>query len=266
MPSLGHRRDPAKAPGEKADFDARSRFGAARIAPRSDNLRLIGSVLNQGAKSSCVAHAVLQAVRGSHIRQGVDQPALGSRLMLYYLARAQLAETDVDAGTFIRLAFQSLNKFGFCPETLWPYTDQGDAWKTKPSLEAFRSAYDQRSATPRPTSYYKIFDTGFDRVAAVKMALSAGYLVAFGTAVSKAFCANDLGVGPLSAPVDKELAGLHAMTIVDHEGDVFRTVNSWGEEWGERGFWHARADYIAWPESDDFWVCEAAPYYSGGVA
>jgi len=265
MRGLGYRPDPPKLAGERADFDARSRVMAAAIPARSENRRLVTSVLDQGGLGSCVANAVLQAVRASHVRQGVDMPALGSRLMLYYLARAQLGETQVDGGTFIRLAFESLNRFGFAPETMWPYTDQGEQWRTKPGNEVFHAAHDQRSRAAVPTRYYRIYETGFDRVAVVKLALAAGYLVAFGSPVSLAFCRGELGTAPLGPFAESTWAGRHAQTIVDHEGDRFRVVNSWGTGFGDGGFWHARADFVAWDEFRDPWIVEAAPYYSGAA-
>lgn len=263
MRALGYKKDPPKAPGEKADFDASSRFKAAAIPVRASNRNLITSVLDQGGLSSCVAHAVTQAVRASHVKQGVDQPALASRLMLYYLARAQLGETDADDGTFIRLAFQSLNKFGFCPETLWPYTDQGEAWKTKPGLDAFRAAYDQRSSTSVPTAYYRIYDTGGARVAAVKQAIAAGHLVAFGCDVSDTFCAGDFGAEPFD-PTVGTIVGGHAEAAHSYDETGVDVVNSWGPSWHGTGHWKATWDSVqAW---DDVWIVEAAPYFSGAGA
>jgi hypothetical protein len=263
MPALGYRRDPPKAPGEKPDFDARSRFRAAAIPPRASNRHLITSVLDQGGLGSCVAHAVLQAVRASHVLQGVDQPALGSRLMLYYLARAQLHETDVDGGTFIRLAFQTLNKFGFCPETLWPYADHGEAWKTKPALDAFRAAHDQRDRVAAPTAYYRIYDTGPARVAALKLALAAGHLVAFGCDVSDRFCAADFGDEPFD-PTVGTIVGAHAEAAHSYDETGVEVVNSWGPDWHGTGHWRASWQSVqAW---EDLWICEAAPYYSGAGA
>lgn len=260
---LGYRPDPPKAPGEKADFDAGSRFKAASIPARASNRHLVTSVLDQGGLSSCVAHAVLQAIRASHVRQGIDQPTLGSRLMLYYLARAQLGETEADEGTFIRLAFQSLNKFGFCPETLWPYADRGDAWRTKPGLDAFRAAYDQRAASPVPNAYYRIYETGPARVAAVKLAIAAGHLVVFGCDVSDQFCAGTFGAGQFD-PTVGNIVGKHAQAAHSYDVNGPEVVNSWGEAWHGDG--HYRATWGAVEAWEDCWIVDAAPYYSGGAA
>lgn len=257
---LGYKRDPAKQPGEKPDRDARTKLRAAPVPRSADNRRLV-EIIDQLGIGSCVENAVKQAVRMSHILQGARNPPFASRLFGYYLDRARTHETAEDSGTFIRLAFENQNKFGFCPESVWPYVDDGETFKRMPSPAAFRAAYDQC----QPTEYLKIFDTGADRVLAVKRAIAAGHGVAFGTLVSDKFCAGDLGLGPVPPPVGESIAGGHAMTLVGYDGDVFDVANSWGEGWGDQGFWKMSADYLKWSETDDLWICQAAPLFSGGV-
>lgn len=264
--ALGWRPDPPKVEGETPDRNARERLRAAPVPAYASNRSLIVEVLDQGALGSCVANAALQAVRASHRRQGVSAPPLGSRLALYYLSRAQMGETEIDGGTYLRLAFQSLNTFGFCPEDVWPYSDTGDRWKTAPSKDAYRLAYDQRAKVGRPVAYYRIYEDGFERVFAVKRALAAGYVVCFGTDVSDAFCAGDLGSGPISAPIGQSIAGGHAMCIVGYDGDTFTICNSWGPGFGDGGYCRFRADYIAWSKSRDFWFVEAAPPFAAEAA
>lgn len=227
------------------------------------NRGLILGVLDQGHLGSCVFNAVTQVLRASHVKQGVANPELASRLALYYLARATVGESDVDAGSHIRLAFQTINRFGFCPESAWPYTDEGVMWKTPPSKDTYRRSFDQKAMGPTP--YFRIYDEGDARITAIMQALAAGRPVAFGTDVSDAFCANDFGVVPVGIPTGT-IAGGHAMTIVDYDrrsgSTVFDVVNSWGTGWGAGGFFRARPEYLAWDESRDFWFAEAAPYYS----
>jgi hypothetical protein len=215
-----------------------------------------GSVLVSG--NSCVANAVMQAVRASQVKHGAVNPPLGSRLWTYYLARAMSNEQNEDNGTFIRNAFSAIVKLGFPPEYEMPYSDQGDAFRTPPSPDVVRAAYDQR----QPTEYHRILTTGRARVDDVKRALRQEYLVCFGTSVSDRFCSNDLGFGSVPPPIRESIAGGHAMTIVGHIGNAFDVVNSWGTGWGDRGFWTMSADYLAWSETDDLWVCQAAPNFS----
>src|SRR6185503_5134278 len=259
--ALGYRPDPPKGPGDKPDFDARAKLRAAPIPYRASNRHLVLSVLDQGSIGSRVANAVMQAVRASQVRQGAVNPQLGSRLWTYYLARAASNEQNEDSGTFIRQAFAGITKLGFPPESDWPYSDQGRAFAEPPPPGVIRSAYDQRT----PTEYHRIFETGADRVTAVKRALSQGFLVCFGSPVSVRFCSGDLGDDPVLPPIDEPIAGGHAQAIVGYDGDDFDVVNSWGDDFGTGGFWTMSAAWVAWEQASDFWLVESAPQFSGGT-
>jgi len=255
---LGYRPDPAKQSHEKQDYPASARLKAEPLPTWHSNHRLVLNVLDQGVRSSCVENAIKQVVRMSHVHQGVANPPLGSRLFGYYLDRALAHEIDQDGGTFLRVAFENQNKFGICPESLWPYSDDDVTFKRMPSPEAFRAAYDQRA----PTEYFRIYEEGNDRVTAVKRAVAAGFGVAFGTLVSDRFCAGNSGTEPLGPPTELSIAGGHAMAIVGYDGDVFDVVNSWSVEWGNRGYWKMTAEYLTWADTQDLWICQASPIFS----
>lgn len=269
--ALGYLPDPPKAPGEKPDFDSRLLLRAAPVPRVSRNRDLIVEILNQGRFGSCTANAIMQAVRASHVEQwrhaGIGGvPPLGSRLWTYYFARALSGDTDRDVGSYLRLAFQALNQHGFCPESAWPYVEAGDVWRTMPSKSAIRAAFDQRSAGSTGFPYYRIFEEGDERIAMVKRALGARQLVVFGTDVSDEFVNGDFGTQPVDPSIGHR-AGGHAMVAVEHEdgivsaNDVVLCASSWGEEWGERGYYKATPDSIS--KWRDIWIVRVAPRYSG---
>lgn len=255
MPKLGYRPDAHDA----RDFDAEEKLGAAVPPPSADLRPLVLGILDQGGLNACVAHAILQAVRMSQARQGAAVPVLGSRMFGYYLSRAYHHEAASDSGTFLRTFFAALNKFGFCPEAAFPYDDGAEAFKKMPPAEAFRQALDQAS----PTVYRRITTTGAARVNDIKRALAAGFPVCFGTDVSAAFVANQQGSGPIMPPTGEPIAGGHALVTCGYRGDDFDVPNSWGTSWGQEGYCTLGADYLAWDETRDIWLVEAAPLYSG---
>jgi C1A family cysteine protease len=259
---LGYKPDPPKLPGQTPDRDARAKLRAAPIPYRASNRHLVLSVLDQGGLGSCVANAVMQAVRASQLKHGAGDPELGSRLWTYYLARASHNEQNEDNGTFIRAAFGALVALGFPPESSWPYSDDSKRFRMPPPPGVMREAYDQRA----PTEYHRIFETRAARGDAVKMALSQGYLVCFGGPVSVAFCEGDLGREPVRPPINEPIAGGHAQAIVGYDGDVFDVVNSWGESFGEGGYWDMSREYLEWGEVNDLWVCASAPSFSTEAA
>lgn len=258
---LGYLPDPHKRPTEKQDLDADEvlQLQAPFSFPaRHSNRHLIKDVLDQRNIGSCVANAVLQAVRASHVKQGAQSPLLGSRLFTYFCSRLYHNDTRNDFGTYLRTAFASLNKFGFCPEGDWPYEDIKRRFSRIPPTSAFRAAIDQRS----PTTYRRIYEEGQDRLDAIKQALFLGYLVAFGTNVSTAFVDGDIGSAPIKPPINQPIAGGHAMCFVGYDEDGFDVVNSWGTGFGENGYCTFSPEYVAWPGVRDLWIVEHAPRYS----
>lgn len=226
---------------------------------------LILSILDQGRLGSCVANATAQACRASQVRQGAVAPPLGSRLWLYYLARAYDHDTAHDDGTYGRNAFMSLVQFGLPPEEAWPYSDDtGDVapYTQMPPPSAFMQAFDQSAvANPR---YYRIDQQGGARVDAVRQAISQHHCVVFGTQVSMDFCTQNQADKIIPPPVDLPIEGGHELVIAEYDQTSFGIVNSWGPDWADKGWCRFSPEYIAWDRSDDFWIVDTSPPFTGG--
>jgi len=257
---LGYKKDPPKGPGEKPDFDARHKLSAAPI-PYQARLFDLTKIVNQSIWGACVAFAANQVLRGSLVRQGIVDPEFPSFLWTWYLARASHNEQHENSGTYLRAAFAGLTTLGYPRESAFPYSTEPGAFAVTPPPGVTTAAYDQRA----PTEYHRIFETGAERVMVAKRALAQGFLIAFGTQVSDRFCSNDLGSGPVDPPIGLSIAGGHAMALCGYRGDEFDVANSWGTEWGDRGYWTMSADYLAWDDTTDLWICESAPQFSGGA-
>lgn len=222
----------------------------------------LGDVLDQGHLGSCVAQATAKVLYASLVRQHLTQqnaeaPELPSRLAIYYLARASHQMQHFDSGTFLRAAFQILNRFGFCPEDVWPY--HVARFSEMPPTRAFRLSFDQR----KPTVYWRIFETGNDRLDAVRRSIAAGYPVAFGTRVSHDFVRGGVAGKVWDAPAISDAAGGHAMVFSDYASDgSFGVLNSWGTGWSDDGWCRFSESYVTAEVTRDLWVAEHAPVYS----
>lgn len=272
-----------KDPQDTRDVDALKALHVSSLPARHSNRDLV-TIVDQGHLGSCTANAVGQAVHAANVietkallvSQGWNEtvalaealarvPFL-SRLFAYYLARAYEGTQHEDVGTYIRLIFQVINKYGFCSESAWPYSDDtsaGAPFSRMPPANAFREAYDQRSSAENRgmnlVSYSRIMGKSA-RLTTIKAALVQRHLVPFGTLVTDDFC-NGIGVGtPVDRPAfGQKIAGGHAMCIVGYDGDLFEVANSWGEDFGDRGFVYFTRDYIEWSETDDLWIVKRAP-------
>lgn len=263
----GYLPDPPKKLGDKPDWV----FGAGgdpdvptlrpkleEIHPGNVDLRRHCTSSNQYSAGSCAGNATADAVEVLNSIEGKPAVQL-SRLFVYTMARNFMdmdgdgkSDIDKDEGTYIRLCFEVLSKFGLCREDLdagkggWPY--DLDNLHTLPDLKAMR-----RATGHRIHSYYRIGATDDERVEEVISALRSNHPVVFGTSINSAF-KKVRSLTPIGPP-DGVTIGGHAMLIVGYlTGKGFIVKNSWGKYWGENGFWIMTPDYLAWSGTQDLWV------------
>jgi C1A family cysteine protease len=101
-------------------------------------------------------------------------------------------------------------------------------------------------------SYYRINQTGADRIPEITASLRAMHPVVFGTLVSNDFM-NVNGPSVVDIP-KKGTAGGHAMLIVGYLNGFFKIKNSWGRNWRENGYCYMTPSYISWENTWDIWV------------
>ena len=234
-------------PEDPRDYQAV--FSAGAQLPRQVDLRpRCSPVENQRHIGSCVANAVVGAAEYLEaIATGSNRPPDLSRLFVYFNARYLHGAQMKDSGTYVRAAMASLTFYGVCLESIWPYDPS--RYAQPPSAEAYRDAQKRQGLE------YARIRPGDE----IKQALAAGFPVAFGTAIPKACYVQATNGGrlpmPDSVPQD-EIVG-HAMLLVGYDLDQGHYIirNSWGEEWGDRGYCYAPLALIdTYPHSTDFWV------------
>jgi hypothetical protein len=216
---------------------------------------------NQSNLSSCAGNSTADSVEivcaieeetraAKEKRAPIPVPQL-SRLFVYSMARSIMeddgsghGQIDKDEGTYIRLCFDILSRFGICDEDVWPYNESKVF--TQPSIKALRQAVGHRIH-----SYYRIKETGQARIQAINAALRGRHPVVFGTTVGKSF-------GNIKSPyicgIPKDPEGAHAQVIVGLIKGNYKVKNSWGKEWADKGFSYFTPDYLAWDQTQDIWV------------
>jgi hypothetical protein len=259
----GYRPDP-KTPALLAkDNDFSTKLKPYLVTSTSGDIDLskYSTPSNQFNISSCAGNATADAVEivcaideedraAKEGRASVPVPQL-SRLFVYSMARSIMeddgsghGQIDKDEGTYIRLCFDILSRFGICDEVIWPY-DTSKVF-VPPSVKAMRQAVGHRIH-----SYYRINQTGANRVPEIITALRGRHPVVFGTQVGKSF-GNIKAPYICGIPTDPE--GGHAQVIVGWVNGYFKVKNSWGPDWADHGFSYFTTDYIAWSMTQDIWV------------
>ena len=207
--------------------------------PNQVDLRsLMTPIEDQGETSSCVANAVAGAYE-YWIKKASKQDTNISRLFVYYNARWRGGSQDKDDGSVIQLAMEGLSKFGACPEKVWPFDPR--LVIKKPGSEAYKDA-----------APYRVQDMAQVplKLDAWKQALAEGKPIVFGCALFDSFdeCSTRGGVVPMPSPDDVARAkhSGHSMCAVGYSDSekVFIVRNSWGAEWGDKGYCYMPYDYL----------------------
>jgi len=218
--------------------------------PRKVDLRRgCSRVENQGQLGSCTANALVGNLEFLQKKAGHRVTNL-SRLFVYYNERAMEGTINDDAGAMIRDGVKSLVKLGVCSETKWPYKIA--RFTSKPSPACYKEASDRQV-----TSYHRIIS-----LHQMRQCLAEGYPFVFGFSVYEAFEADEVartGKLDLPKPSEKQLGG-HAVMAVGYDESAKRVLvrNSWGADWGIKGYFTIPYDYISNGNlADDLWTLRA---------
>jgi len=195
-----------------------------------------------------------------------------SQMFIYYNERVLEDKVDLNAPVFIRDGIKSLFKNGICSEQSWPYPESAlpesinevikngtseevqqtvaqvlkehepeihAAISEKPSQAAIVQA-----AKHRISRYCKLsIEHGIDEI---KHALTQGMPVVFGMIEPKSFFLIPAsGIMSMPSPQEERIGG-HAMIAVGYDDDTqhFIVRNSYGEEFGDKGYCYMPYDFI----------------------
>jgi C1A family cysteine protease len=224
-------------------------------------------VYDQGRLGSCTPNSIAGAVQyvRKKDRQGPD--FVPSRLFIYYNGRYIEGDIPIDNGLRIQDGVASLETWGVCPETEWPY----DAIPADPTTHKFPSQSRAVRKPPDPvfTSAYPHRALAAWRVMQrsdqLKGCLAEGYPFVFGFTIYPSFfgprCVPQTVI-PLPPPDEKPTPVGHAVVCVGYDDDSQRYIcrNSWGlvQWWGpvqDHGHFYMPYGYLENANlASDFWT------------
>jgi C1A family cysteine protease len=181
----------------------------------------------------------------------------GSRLFLYKATRNLLGWVG-DQGAYLRTTMKAMALFGVPPEDYWPYKiPEFDA-----EPPAFCYAFAQNY---QAIKYYRLDPPGQstpETLKLLKQTLAASLPAMFGFTVYSSIPPVGDGKGeiPFPSPGDG-VEGGHAVVAVGYDDKkkiakdkgAIRIRNSWGEEWGDKGYGWLPYSYVEAGLAVDFW-------------
>lgn len=194
------------------------------------------AIEDQGDLGSCAGNAITNAYEIMLLRQYPDKFTELSRLFVYYNSRLLDDTIDEDAGAYLRDGMKAIQKYGVCSEQLWPYDIS--KFNVKPTDECYADGL------TRTISSYESLQTTDNII----NALNLNKPVVLGVTVYDSF--NEVTaidpVVPLPTYYEKNKGGGHAVTIIGYDlpNRKFLIKNSYGTDWGDRGYGWLTFDYV----------------------
>jgi C1A family cysteine protease len=219
----------------------------AKLPTKVDLRAKFPAVYDQGQLGSCTANAIGAAFEFDQLAEK-QKDFMPSRLFIYYNERAIEGTEDTDSGAQIRDGIKSVAKLGACTETTWAYDIS--KFTEKPPKDAYDEAEKHQVLVYRRV---------MGNLHQMQGCLAAGYPFVFGFSVYESFESPEVartGVVPLP-PRGEQLIGGHAVVAVGYDDASQRFIvrNSWGPDWGDKGYCTMPYGYLTDPQlARDFWA------------
>ncbi|MFZ6707517.1 C1 family peptidase [Undibacterium sp. TC9W] len=217
--------------------------------PAAVDLRpLCPPVVSQGNLGSCTANAIASAHYFCQLREKREFAFQPSRLFIYYNGRLLEGTQGSDSGEYIRDGFKTIASEGVCPETNWPYD------VSKFSLAPDKECYD-KAKNYQSIQYERLTQS----LSQFKACLADQYPFVFGFTAYESLRSEEVRkTGKLNLPNGGEKTiGGHAVMAVGYDDatQCFIAQNSWGTDWGDKGYFYIPYSYVTDRNlADDMWT------------
>lgn len=199
--------------------------------------------LNQGQQGSCVAWASAYAARTILEARRTGKDPNSVRFSPSFMYNQISIDHNTCQGSYIKLAMDNMMGQGAVPFNDFKYDDSDCNREPSSQLKAQAQAY-------KIKGFQRLTEDGgnpIKEMLSIKQNLAQGSPVIIGMMVGGTFMGEMRGQDvwfPTNGDYSKSGFGGHAMCIIGYddykEGGAFRIMNSWGEDWGDKGFFWIR--------------------------
>lgn len=224
----------------------RLKFGTTTYERKVDLRQFCSPIFDQQKIGSCCAASLCGALEFLVNKNNQAKRTL-SPMFLFYNARKMSDSTNQIDGTMTAHANAAVMAFGVCDEALWPYREE--MARSEPPKNAYAEA----------TNFEAVQYARLGSTDEAKATLSGGLPVMFAADIGMGYfdVAARSGRMPAMGTIEGGKPCAHAMLIVGYDEDdkTWLVRNSWGEQYGEKGYLRIPYDlYNRHVWNDDMWV------------
>ncbi|CAF3895127.1 unnamed protein product [Rotaria sordida] len=222
------------------DFSKYVKYNQSQLPHKVDLRPWMTTIEDQSDVNSCTANAMAGAYEYLNYK-ATNRKLDVSRLFIYYNARIKdLDENErvTDEGSSIPATIESMEGLGVCLESLWPYSIK--KVNVKPKKQCYEAAEEY--------TITEALEVDID-INEMKSCLAQGFPIIIGLNLYSSFDkAMEKGIVPM--PIKEEISrskhGSHALLASGYsdKSQAFIVRNSWGEEWGDKGYCYVPYDYM----------------------
>lgn len=241
------------ASGEAGDYG----LMASESLPEKVDLRAkCPPVYNQGTMGACTGFAIAKGL-GEFVLKKQNRHTELSALALYYQERKEMHTLDEDSGAYISVGMKILDNLGVPAEKAHPYPAP-KLWNLPKEMEAAMVAKPDNEAIEAGKKYRVAGVRAINSLRAIRKSLADGLPVVFGISIFDSFYDAKKGEIPMPNLAKEKLQGGHAVTCVGYDTtkQVLIMRNSWGADWGDRGYFYLPYGFVKQGLVSDAWTAK----------
>lgn len=233
-----------------------SAFGSKSLPAKVDLRAKCPPVYNQGTLGSCTGFAIAKGL-GEFVLKKQNRHTELSALALYYLERKEMDTLNEDSGAYISVGMKILDNLGVPAEKAHPYPAP-KLWNLPSEMKEAMLAKPDNADIEAGKKYRVAGVKSVTSLRAIRKSVADGLPVVFGISIFDSFYEAKGGVIPVPDLDKEKLQGGHAVTCVGYDTtkQVLIMRNSWGADWGDRGYFYLPYEFVKKGLVMDAWTAK----------
>jgi C1A family cysteine protease len=227
-----------------------------------DGSKWCSRIRDQGSLKSSAAHACISIIE--YLQKKLFSKYVQLSSLFTYKVQRNLLHEEGDTGSYPRIGAATLRLFGAPPEEYWPYNIPD--FDKEPPAFCYSLAQNFRARNMLRLDHQGVSKSSL--LMSIKRSLADGFPTIFGFTIYDSI-SQAKEDGMVRCPCQSEkIKGGHSVMAFGYDDKIkienhnckevttgaLRFQNSWGENWGDKGYGWLPYDYVLRGLTEDWWT------------